>query len=319
MTELIIDVSYKCNSSCKYCRWNITNHQKKEITPPLDQLLLPKESIRSLNVSRIVLSGGEPILADNLDEVINYYKNFSLPIRLITNGIHLTSNNILRLSGLGIKEYVISLNTISYDLYSKLCEISKEDFEKIMLNLENISLIRQKDTSIVSYIGLNVVLTNLNCKWNIFKELLKFAKENDFNQIKYQPVFDDGYLSKNAPELSLKKDSIAYIDEIILNLNHYKFKSQFTNPIGFWQDLKQFLQGIELPTKNCAVGNNSILLHKGTLKFCFWCHHSSYGPLNQYYSPKDINKIRKKFNRKLDNCTILPQCFCLQPIDHIWS
>lgn len=319
MIELVIDISYKCNSYCKYCQWNKTNHQKGKKDLPLDQLLLLKENIDSLNISRIVLSGGEPTLANHINEIISYYRKFSLPIRLITNGINLDTEKIKYLSKLGIKEFIVSIDAIHYEKYTQLCENSKEIFQKILDNLESLVKIHQNNPSIVSFIGLNVVLTNFNCNWETINQLLSFAEVNNLNLIKFQPVFDDGYLSKKAPELNLTANNIKNIEEIISNFKNNTFQKGFTNPIGFWHDLKNYLRGKTLSPEMCAIGLKTILLHEGKLKFCFWCQHSSYGSLKRIYSPKQVKVIRDNFKKQLKNCQILPQCFCLQPIDHIWT
>jgi len=128
LTELIIDISYNCNSKCRFCQWNIINSHETYLDLPLNQLLLSRENINSFNISRIVLSGGEPTLANNLLKIISYYKQFSLSIRLISNGISLTPKKVEKLSKLGIKEFVISINALDYDLYSMLHANTKKVF-----------------------------------------------------------------------------------------------------------------------------------------------------------------------------------------------
>ncbi|KKL56098.1 hypothetical protein LCGC14_2248820 [marine sediment metagenome] len=80
MTELIIDICYNCNSICKYCQWNKFNYRNHKETILLSQLLLSPKIIESLSISRILLSGGEPSLANNLKEILKYYSKFNLPI-----------------------------------------------------------------------------------------------------------------------------------------------------------------------------------------------------------------------------------------------
>jgi len=319
LTELIIDISYKCNSKCRYCQWNITNSHEAHLDLPLNLLLLPRENIISLDINRIALSGGEPTLANHIQKIISYYERFSLPIRLISNGIALTPKKVKKLSKLGIKEFVISIDALDYDLYSKLHTNTKRVFQKTMHNLKFLSNMRKNQSNIVSYIGLNVVLTRINCNWPTINQLLTFSKEHNINQIKFQPVFDDGYLSKNAPELALGYQNVEDLQEIVSNLKNYSFKAQFTNSLTFWMDLKKLLLGKELSTQKCAVCKNTILLHDGLLKFCFWCLHTKYGSLYDSYNLKKVQKIQEEFKKNLCKCKVLPQCFCLQPITHSWS
>lgn len=319
LTELIIDISYNCNSKCRFCQWNIINSHETYLDLPLNQLLLSRENINSFNISRIVLSGGEPTLANNLLKIISYYKQFSLSIRLISNGISLTPKKVEKLSKLGIKEFVISINALDYDLYSMLHANTKKVFQRIIKNLKFLSNKHNNQSNIVLFLGLNVVLTRINCNWSTIYQFLTFSYKHNISQIKFQPVFDDGYLSKNAAELALGYENVEDLREIISNLKTYSFKDQFTNSLTFWRDLKKFLKGNELSPLKCAVCKNTILLHNGLLKFCFWCQHIEYGSLFKSYNHTKVLKIQKDFKENLNKCKVLPQCFCLQPINHSWS
>ena len=95
MRELVIDITYLCNSNCNYCQWSVSNSIINRLLP-VKQLLVPNQTLIELEISRIVLTGGEPILSENLMPVLEYYKNLNFPIRLLSNGIELDSQRIYR-------------------------------------------------------------------------------------------------------------------------------------------------------------------------------------------------------------------------------
>lgn len=318
MTELVIDICYECNSSCNYCQWSKNNYSKfKEIH--LHDLLIPPESLRALNIDRIVLSGGEPTLSKYIQEVVKYYNQLELPIRIISNGILLNQNKIKLFSNMGIKEIVFSVDTLSIENNRMLSSNQSILFKKILENLKNTSTIRRDSPSIVSFLGLNVVLTSVNCNWYEIEKIISYSQINTIDQVKFQPVFDDGYLSYNAPALNLTKKNLKDLDMIYLNFRNKKYNSNFTNNIEFWRDLKNLIEGKILVPNKCAMRNNSVLLHEGLLKFCFWCQHTIYGKSSTIYSHKLINNVREKFTKNLESCVVKPYCFCLQPINHKWS
>ena len=318
MTELIIDICYECNSSCNYCQWSKNNSSKfKEIH--LHDLLIPPESLRALNIDRIVLSGGEPTLSKYIQEVVKYYNQLELPIRIISNGILLNQNKIKLFSNLGIKEIVFSVDTLSIENNRMLSSNQSILFKKILENLKITSTIRRDSSSIVSFLGLNVVLTSVNCNWYEIEKIISYSQINTIDQVKFQPVFDDGYLSYNAPTLNLTKKNLKDLDMIYLNFRNKKYNSNFTNNIEFWRDLKNLIEGKILVPNKCAMRNNSVLLHEGLLKFCFWCQHTIYGKSSTLFSHKLINNVREKFTKNLESCVVKPYCFCLQPINHMWS
>lgn len=320
MTELIIDICYECNSSCYYCQWNKDNKNDIEFNEiHLHDLLVPPESLKTLNIDRIILSGGEPTLSKYIQEVVKYYNHLELPIRIISNGILLNRNKIKFYSGLGIKEFVISIDTLYSENYRMHSSNQSTLFKKILKNLKNISVIRRDSPSIVSFLGLNVVITSMNCNWNEIEKIISYSQINNIDQVKFQPVFDDGYLSYNAPMLNLTEKNSKDLDTIYSNLRLKKYNSNFTNNIEFWRDVKNLIEGKTLVSDKCALRNNTVLLHEGLLKFCFWCQHTIYGKSNSYFSHKLINNIRAEFTKKLESCDVKPYCFCLQPITHKWS
>lgn len=76
-----------CNFSCPYC-------QNSELLHPLDCVPLDNESIFSFLKKRagilegVVITGGEPSLASDLDEFICRIRELGLKIKLDTNGTH---------------------------------------------------------------------------------------------------------------------------------------------------------------------------------------------------------------------------------------
>lgn len=66
--EVVVAVTYRCNSRCRMCNiWKIREHVGEII--PQDFLHLPK------NLKDINISGGEPFLRKDLKEIINVIKN----------------------------------------------------------------------------------------------------------------------------------------------------------------------------------------------------------------------------------------------------
>ena len=85
--SLVIDVTYKCNAKCHYCRWGDTNTEGR-VHQPDRYIFISKETLQNLNTQRIVFSGGEPLLRLDLEQIISYYKKSGVhSIVVITNGL----------------------------------------------------------------------------------------------------------------------------------------------------------------------------------------------------------------------------------------
>ncbi|MFO8020807.1 MAG: radical SAM protein [Promethearchaeia archaeon] len=317
MKELVIDITYECNSNCNYCQWSAAN-SKKPPHLPLDRLQVPKKTLDLLNISRVTFSGGEPLISKNLIPLIHYYRNHNMTIRLLSNGIDVTHARVQHLLQNEVSEFIFSVDSFNYHLYSKNRDLPRRIFEKAIKNLRSLANIKRKGSEQKIFIGLNVVLTAPTCNWQNISQMLKAAEREKIDQVKFQPVFDDGYLSKNAPELSLSEVKPKKIREIKSQLIDLQLPSNFTNPPGFWEDLYCLLTGDQLNPAQCKVMEHSILLHEGILKFCFWCTHTTYGSITEDFSKEKVERIERNFQKNLPKCRVLPQCFCLQPLDHQW-
>lgn len=314
MRELIVDITYNCNSKCRYCQWS-TNNTLKNRNISIDKLLISREKLEKMEISKIVINGGEPLLSEDLGLILAHYHDLNFPTKMISNGILLNEKKISKYIEKGCTEYIISLDSLSYDTYRLNRVISRDSFQKLFKNLNSMCI---ELGNKIQFIGINVVLTSLNCNWQNISKILQFAIEKNLNQVKFQPVFDDGFLSKNAPYLKLNVNNRNNIKEIKENVKSLNLSKNFTNPFGFWEDILALINGETLNPNKCSVDDNAVLLHEGILKFCYWCKHIDYGAINTHLTKASIEEIRDLFRSQLNRCEVLPQCFCLQQINHRW-
>jgi len=80
--NVILSVTNKCNSDCKYCK--IADRQTKELTT--QEIFNLIDQISEAGARRIGLWGGEPLLRDDICELINYAKSKNLFVTLDSNG-----------------------------------------------------------------------------------------------------------------------------------------------------------------------------------------------------------------------------------------
>ncbi len=70
--SLIVDVTYRCNARCSYCRWGDGRTSERR-DPAVADLCVAPELLRAASVWRVVLSGGEPLLHPQLADVLAHY------------------------------------------------------------------------------------------------------------------------------------------------------------------------------------------------------------------------------------------------------
>src|SRR5581483_4239663 len=105
----------RCNLSCAYC--NEYDNYSKPV--PLDTMLHRLELLGRLRTGVITLSGGEPLLHPELDQIIQGIRKNAILAGLITNGYLLTADRVKRLNDAGLDYLQISIDNVMPDDVSK--------------------------------------------------------------------------------------------------------------------------------------------------------------------------------------------------------
>jgi MoaA/NifB/PqqE/SkfB family radical SAM enzyme len=105
----------RCNLACKYC--NEFDDFSKPV--PTDEMFRRVDKLAELGTSVITISGGEPLLHPELDEIIHRIRKRGMVAGLITNGYLLVAERIQRLNKAGLEWLQISIDNVTPDDVSK--------------------------------------------------------------------------------------------------------------------------------------------------------------------------------------------------------
>jgi len=105
----------RCNLSCTYC--NEFDDFSKPV--PVEQMLLRVDQLGNLGTSVITISGGEPLLHPQLDDIIQHMRKRRIVSGMITNGYLLTADRIQKLNRAGLEWLQISIDNVNPDEVSK--------------------------------------------------------------------------------------------------------------------------------------------------------------------------------------------------------
>ncbi len=105
----------RCNLSCTYC--NEYDDFSKPV--PIEQMLKRVDQLGDLGTSVITISGGEPLLHPQLDDIFRQMKKRRIVSGLITNGYLLTADRIQKLNQAGLEWLQISIDNVQPDEVSK--------------------------------------------------------------------------------------------------------------------------------------------------------------------------------------------------------
>jgi MoaA/NifB/PqqE/SkfB family radical SAM enzyme len=101
----------RCNLSCAYC--NEWDDYSKPV--PTAEMLRRIDRLASFGTSIITISGGEPLLHPELDDIIRHIRRRRIIAGLITNGYLLTAERIQRLNRAGLEFLQISIDNLMPD------------------------------------------------------------------------------------------------------------------------------------------------------------------------------------------------------------
>jgi organic radical activating enzyme len=133
----------RCNLSCAYC-----NEYDEVSNPvPLDEMQRRIDDLGRLGTSIITISGGEPLLHPELDQIIRHIRKVGAMAGMITNGYLLVPERIKRLNAAGLDHMQISIDNVQPD------EISKKSLKVLDKKLQNLSEHADFHVNINSVVG----------------------------------------------------------------------------------------------------------------------------------------------------------------------
>ena len=105
----------RCNLACTYC--NEFDDFSKPV--PTDEMFRRIDKLGALGTAVVTISGGEPLLHPELDDVIRRIRANGMIAGLITNGYLLVADRIKRLNRAGLEWLQISIDNVNPDEVSK--------------------------------------------------------------------------------------------------------------------------------------------------------------------------------------------------------
>jgi pyrroloquinoline quinone biosynthesis protein E len=149
---LLLELTYRCPLHCVFC-YNPTQFADTGPELPTQEWLRVLREARALGAVQLGLSGGEPLVRDDLEEIVAEAHSLGFYINLITSGIGMTEARIKALKNAGLDHIQLSFQDSTRELNDFLS--STRTFE---LKSKVAALIRAHDYPMV----LNVVLHRHN-------------------------------------------------------------------------------------------------------------------------------------------------------------
>jgi len=136
----------RCNLSCTYCN----EYDDRSAPIPTADVLHRIDRLIALGTGLVTLSGGEPLLHPELDQIIRHIRRRGAIATIITNGYFLTRDRIARLNSAGLDHLQISIDNVVPD------EVSKKSLKVLDQKLVSLAAIAEFDVTVNSVVGSGI-------------------------------------------------------------------------------------------------------------------------------------------------------------------
>lgn len=266
-------VTYKCQCNCRHCsagrhlRNDLPELSTKEAKALIDQS-------QNLGVSIITFTGGEPLLRDDIYELISYVdKRKAIPI-LFTNGLLLSEENIEKLVNAGLYSLFVSIDSPIPEEHDQLRGMAGL-FESAILGIKRMQ-------SKGGFVGISSYATRSATQKGMYKKLYSLARELGVeNLILFDGVPTGNTLNDTSEMLTPEQH------EEIRKFSSYIFKHQ------------------RVPQLNSQSWQNSIegyLMGIGCLAVNLQYYVSAYGEVSPCdFTPLSFGNVRNKSIKEIWN------------------
>jgi MoaA/NifB/PqqE/SkfB family radical SAM enzyme len=264
-------ITYRCQCKCVHCSaGKHLRNDKAELTTEEAKKLI--DDAQKLGVTIIAFTGGEPMLREDLFELISYVdQKKAMPV-MFTNGQFLTDVNVEKLADAGLYSLFLSIDSPDPDEHNKLRGMPG------LFDTAIEGLLKAKSKGI--FTGFSSYATRSGTERNIYRKLHEYAKELGLHNIILFDCVPTGNMIHDTSEMLTFE-----LREKLHNYSAEVFEKEILPPLSSqaWQNsVEAYLSGI-----GCLAANIQY-------------YASAYGDISPCdFSPLCFGNVRKEPLKKI--------------------
>ncbi len=155
MRSIIFEVTQRCNHDCLYCYnvWKAVPEYPRGELDTEGTLRLIDRVLRETKPQVFSFSGGEPLLRDDLLELIRFVRRQRVAVNLLTNGSLLTDDTIEACVGAGVSLFEVPLLSTKREQHNYLTQSSSWD--RVLEAIPTIKLNRNRVVTVLVVTEVN--------------------------------------------------------------------------------------------------------------------------------------------------------------------
>ena len=301
---LRISLTDRCNYRCSYCMpKDIFNadykYLKKSELLTFEEILSFIKALKAFDIKKIRLTGGEPLLRRNIENLINGIKDTGInEVALTTNGSLLSFNKAKLLKQNGLDGVTISLDSLRCSTNKKI-----NPYSNLSKVIDSIYIA----TDVFGYAKINVVIMNNVNSNEIFDIVDKFKNFNvEIRFIEFMDVGEtnEWNLDRVYSSERIHRDISKYFSLIKLTDAHSSTSTKWQ--LNGYNAKIGFISSITQPF--CGSCNRARLSADGLFYTCLFASQG-YNVLDTLRKSSDINKLQNDIEnvwaRRIDQYSVL--------------
>lgn len=198
---LLLELTYRCPLHCVYCS-NPTDFAHTGVELETQEWIRVLREARALGAVQLGLSGGEPLVRDDLEAIVAEARTLGFYTNLITSGVGLSEARIEALKGAGLDHIQLSFQDSTREMNDFLSSTRTFDLKSKVAGL-----IKRYDYPMV----LNVVLHRLNI--DHVEEILDMAERMGAEYVELANTQYYGWAWLNREHLLPSREQVLRAEE----------------------------------------------------------------------------------------------------------
>ena len=286
-----------CQSRCISCNyWKEKFENELSLTHWLDLL----HQIKETGVSELMITGGEPTLFKQLDEIIKKAKEIEFKtISITTNSLSLNQRRIDLLVNSGINEFVLSLEGLeTHDTIRGI----KGNVQKVIRNIDYLKKINFKN--------IKIAFTIMSENIDQIEEIINFTREKNI-KIMFNVIDDQNYFFNNIDKKLLKFKNQNILNKKLDFINDCikETPENFANDAPSIQYAKEYFKDSKMKSTPCYLGYYGYEIDSnGDFYTNCWAMkpvgNIKNNSLNEIIESDNFKKqVKDMFDKKCDGCS----------------
>jgi radical SAM protein with 4Fe4S-binding SPASM domain len=298
----ILEVTARCNNHCLYCYnvWKCRGGAPGDMPARAWRSIVEKLR-RETSAKLITVTGGEPLLKDDLPEIIDAISDLRISVNLITNGTLLSERNIARTKRATL--YEVPLLSDKAEVHDHMA--GNHAFERVLEGMAGLAEARAPFASVFVATALNAPDLSGACE---------MAIAMGASSLMYNPFNPGGEGLRHIDELSMPVETLrAHLDLLEGLSEKYGIPAHVGVPVlPCVLDTSAYKR---VTFGNCPAGGEGAYYTIDPAGMLRLCNHSpailgdfKAEPFRKLKASAAVRKFREAVPSKCAGCKFLPKC-----------